>query len=57
VVTLVTRMHLRPSSSVLQVWDSVLSEDTHSNGSTFWEFGTLMGKAGTTGRLGIVLID
>jgi len=54
VVTLVTRMHFNPSSSVVQVWDSFLSEDTHSNGSWDWLFGITIGTAGMTGMLGMM---
>ncbi|MBM3938305.1 MAG: hypothetical protein FJ333_06590 [Sphingomonadales bacterium] len=55
VVIFVTRMHRRPSSSVLQAWFSALSEETHSQGSCSWLLGTTTGKTGMTGMLGMLM--
>jgi len=59
VVTLVTVIHLSPSSSVVQVCDSCLSEEIHSKGSWACELGITMGTMGKIGRFGMIgqLVD
>jgi len=47
-------MHLSPSASVAQEWDSCLSEEIHSNGSRVWLLGMTIGTMGSTGRFGMV---